>query len=262
MLTLTQWFDTYKNTAILVPSGGAGNDGQCLQAMDSFIHEVYGTPYIYTPGAIDVWYKSLLDAHGFVKVMPGAAVLPGDLLFYDGIAPKPGGGFYGHVSIASRGGTYGDFWAYDSNWGGQAFLNSKWQPVLHESRHNDGYNKYITGYYRFAGGGRGSGTLTNGAAMPTITDAELKDFQSWKEKGMYYENKLVPAMQADKVQWVKNFDTVKAELQALLNKPSEVVVKEIPKIIERCTVDLTDMPVEESKGLVALVKGWLTGTKK
>lgn len=144
----TQWFQQNIGKAILVPGGGAGNNGQCFQAFDSYLHDVYNKPYIYTPRAINVWTYALLDQFGFVKVDAGLPVLAGDFIFYDARV----GNIAGHVGIASQDGYWNDFYSYDSNWGGTKFWNAQGYPTLHEVRHNDSYNKYIVGYYRRAGG--------------------------------------------------------------------------------------------------------------
>lgn len=108
-----------------------------------------------------------------------------------------------------------------------------------------------------AGGrGSGSGTINQEATMPFITEPELADFREWKNKGMYYENKLIPAMQADKIAWLNNFATIKAELETLQNKPPEV-----QKAIELCTIDVSDMPAEDVSWIVKFA-AWITGRNK
>lgn len=272
------WYAASVGKAILVPGGGAGNDGQCLQAMDSYLHDVYHKPYLYVTGAIDVWYGGLLDQYGFSRHYPGEAIKAGDFLFYDGIAPKSGGGFYGHVSIASRDGVYTDFWAYDSNWGGSAFNNSQGYPTLHEVHHNDGYNKYINGWYRLDGG---KGADTPAAVQETIPMTDDNFVNAW-----FIDLFGVPATQPQLAQYVNRpwmdvynelrnalphqqrlayytqviadndarataLTDVSTQLQVLQNKPPEVV-----KAIDMCAISTADMPADDASMLVKVV-AWL-----
>lgn len=154
-MTPIQWFDTHKGQAILVPGGGTGNDGQCEQAVDSFIHEVFGLPYVYTPNAKDFWlnFNGLgLDQH-FIQIPYGQPILANDIIVYDTRV----GSISGHIDVASRNGIITDFWAYDSNWGG--IRNTQGYPILYEAHHTGVYNTYIYGYLRF-----------KGANMPTEAD--------------------------------------------------------------------------------------------
>lgn len=146
----TQWLTNNKGKSILVPGGGAGNNGQCEQAVDSFIHDVLGIPYVYTPNASDFWTK--FDQLGlgqyFDKVPRGQPILPNDIIIYDSRVGAP----QGHIDAASRPGIITDFWAYDSNWGNVRDPKTGY-PILYEAHHADLYNNYVYGYLRIKEGG-------------------------------------------------------------------------------------------------------------
>lgn len=140
-MTPDQWYTLHKGTAILIPNGGKGNDGQCVQAMDSYLFEVYKQPYVYALGAIDIWKSGI---PGFTKIVSPPTIELGDFVFWDSRI----GSKFGHVDMCSRPGPLSNFWAYDSNWGGKAFYNDEGYPILHEVRHNDILNDYILGVLR------------------------------------------------------------------------------------------------------------------
>ncbi len=148
-MTADNWYQQNKGKSILVPGGGAGNEGQCVQAWDSYIHDVQGVPYFYTPAASDLWFHFTqlgLDKY-FTQIIKGSPVQAGDSVIYDSRV----GATQGHVDNCSRSGGAQDFWAYDSNWG---HVNDPitGYPVLHEVHHNDYLNNYILGYLRLKGG--------------------------------------------------------------------------------------------------------------
>lgn len=148
-MTLDQCFQANQGTAILVPGGGAGNNGQCAQWADLVLHDVYGLPYIYTPGAIDWWQKA--DALGltqyFDKIPAGEPIKKGDFLIYDARV----GSAFCHIDVASADGTIDNFSAYDSNWNAKVFHDANGYPTLHELQHTGVYNTYILGYLRLKG---------------------------------------------------------------------------------------------------------------
>lgn len=144
-MNLHDCYSEHQGTSVLVPSGGAGNDGQCVQWADLVLHDVYGFDYVYTPGAIDWWnnFSSIPQlAINFDQITDGS-IKVGDFVIYDGRV----GSVYGHIDVASRDGSVHDFWAYDSNWGGSPFKIDGY-PVLHEVHHNDAYDNYILGSLR------------------------------------------------------------------------------------------------------------------
>lgn len=150
-MTLDQCYRSNEGQALLIPGGGADNNGQCAQWADTVLHDVYGLPYVYTPAALDWWqnFGSFPQlAANFEQIPAGQPIKAGDFIFYDARVGAP----EGHVDVASRDGQLSDFWAYDSNWGGSAYRNADGYPVLHEQHHNDKYNNYIVGYIRFKGG--------------------------------------------------------------------------------------------------------------
>lgn len=147
-MTLLQCYQEHEGTSVLVPGGGAGNQGQCEQWADLVLNQVYGLSFVYTPAALDWWYSA--DALGltehFDKIPFGEPIVQGDYIIYDGRV----GSADGHIDVASENGTVKAFWAYDSNWGGSPFVVNGY-PVLHEVFHMDEYNNYIVGYLRLKG---------------------------------------------------------------------------------------------------------------
>lgn len=136
----------HQGTSVLIPGGGAGNEGQCAQWADTVLKEVHGQPYVYTPAALDWWTK--FDTfpqlkRNFVKVHAGQPIKTGDFIIYDGRV----GSVYGHVDVAASNGTIKNFAAYDSNWGGKRDPKTGF-PILHNVQHNDSFNNYIVGYIR------------------------------------------------------------------------------------------------------------------
>lgn len=149
-MTIDQWYAQKKGTSILVPGGGKGNNGQCIQAVDDFRHEVQGLPYVYTPNAKDWWenFEGLGLSKDYVKVTSGN-LQPGDIIIWGPLsATDP----QGHGDVVSRGGSFSDFWAYDSNWG-RVYDPKTGYPILHEVHHNDTFNSKILGALRLKGKG-------------------------------------------------------------------------------------------------------------
>lgn len=148
-MTLDQCYQKYQGTSILVPGGGAGNNGQCAQWADTVLHEVYGLDYIYTPAAKDWWNKA--DALGltqhFDKITDGS-VKKGDFVVYNPINAID---VQGHIDTAAQDGNRNSYVGYDSNWGGLAFYKNGY-PILHTVTHADSYNKFILGSLRLKGG--------------------------------------------------------------------------------------------------------------
>lgn len=153
-MTLEECYQQNEGQALLVPGGGAGNNGQCAQWADTVLHDVYGFPYVYTPGAID-WYlnaEQLGLAQYFDRVSDGS-IKKGDFVIYGtGV-----GSIYGHIDVAAADGSFSAYAGYDSNWGGKAFRNSQGYPILHIVNHSDSYNQYILGVLRLKSPGKGGG---------------------------------------------------------------------------------------------------------
>lgn len=148
-MTLLECYKRNEGQAILIPGGGAGNNGQCAQWADTVLHDVYGYAYVYTPGAID-WYidaEALGLTRYFDRVSDGTIKTGDFVIFGSGV-----GSIYGHIDVAAQDGSFSSYVGYDSNWGGKAFYNAQGYPVLHTVNHNDSYNQYILGVLRLKGG--------------------------------------------------------------------------------------------------------------
>ena len=135
-MTLDQAYQQNKGTAILVPGGGSGNAGQCEQWADYVLFNVYGKPYLYTPGAINWWLNPTLEKEGFkfISIASGVYPLKGDFVVWgSGVGSQ-----YGHIDLCSQDGDGAGFMGYDSNWGDSG--------ILQEITHNYGFD--ILGYIR------------------------------------------------------------------------------------------------------------------
>lgn len=115
-MTVDGWYDARKGQSLLVPGAPADDKGQCMQAADYALNEVYGLPYIWTEGAIDWWTK--FDTfpqlkNNFVQVSDGS-VKKGDFVIFN----QKVGSIYGHISLAMQDATTTYFESADSNWGG------------------------------------------------------------------------------------------------------------------------------------------------
>lgn len=196
-MTLTEFITAYTGKSVLYNLKDPSLTGHCVQLACFYTSQVLGKPVIWADAA--KWFTNKDTDYLRVPYTPGLVPPVGSLVIWNSSLPNSGGA--GHIAIMVNGDP-NSFTSFDSNWNGKTA-----KLVTHDYA-------YVAGWLLPAGG-KGSGALTQGESMPTLTDAELKDFQGWKEKGMYYETKLIPAMQADKVQWVKNFNIIQAEKEAL-----------------------------------------------
>lgn len=257
-MTLLSWFQQNIGKAVVVPNIVADELGQCWVSATSYLHDVYGLPYIYTPAAINVWNNSLLTQYGFTKIPTNERIIAGDLIFYDSRIGAP----EGHVSTASQDGTLGDFYAYDSNWDKTHFHDSNGFPTLHEVHHNDRYNGYIVGYYRRMVGGRGAGDITKQEDF-TMTEDEAKDlwrlglhrepetdqtWRPWVGKRFSVGSDAFRGSQ----EWLTQNDILlrayPVAMQGLTDLQAQLKTAEdkaaVQQIIERCTVDVTGIPAD------------------
>lgn len=186
-MSLDDCFNQHKGTAVLVPGGGAGNNGQCAQWADTVLHDVYGLPYVFTPAAKDWWYNfdSFPQLKGnFDKIPRGQPIKKGDFIFYD---PLSANDPQGHVDVASKDSpNVNSFTAYDSNWDATNFyqvINGVKYPALHEVVHADGFNGKVIGYARKKG--------TNMKPQRLATAGMIKDFAhsyGWEPDANYLKN--------------------------------------------------------------------------
>lgn len=261
-MTPQAWYNNNVGKAIMVPGAKPSEAGQCLVAMDSYLHDVYNRPYIYTPAAINVWNNSLLDVLGFMKIPRGQPILAGDFVFYDARV----GAKEGHVSIVSRdGGTLGGFWAYDSNWGGAKYNNTQGFPTLHEVFHADVYNNYIVGYYRL-NAGKGAEVNQGEEEMINDTDAE---FWRWQITGKYIRGRVMSRDEfraaAVGKSWLRALeildDDVEANITQTTQEVGQVAIRDKweqqindlrAQLATRTNIDLTTLQPAEASLLVKL----------
>lgn len=117
-MTLDDCYQQNQGKALLIPGGGAGNEGQCVQWADTVLHDVYGFPY-HWGNAIDWWRNpsELLDH--FDQITDGS-IKKGDIVIFN----EKTGSVYGHIDVAAQDGTTQDFQGYDSNWGGNKTVHT------------------------------------------------------------------------------------------------------------------------------------------
>lgn len=158
-MTLQECFNANKGKALLIPGGGAGNEGQCVQWADTVLHDVYQLPYHYG-NAIDWWRdpKELLDH--FDKVVDGT-VKQGDFVIFNEWV----GSVYGHIDVAMEDGTTDSFLGADSNWDGNKTVHL----VQHIGR------KYVQGILRMKGADMFEGRSAADWA------AQAKDAEQYKQ---------------------------------------------------------------------------------
>lgn len=141
MPTLDEEFAQYQSQSLLVLGADPSLRGQCFMVFDFVLHDVYGLPYFYAPGAIDIWETPGVLANSFdlIPYDPAMHIQKGDIVVYGtGVGSQ-----FGHVDIAFQDGTGSNYVGIDSNWGGNL--------TLHQVNHNDKYNQFILGVLRFKG---------------------------------------------------------------------------------------------------------------
>lgn len=222
-MTLDDCYSQHKGTAVLVPGGGTGNNGQCEQWADLVLHDVFGLPYIYTPSAKDWWYdfdKFPQLKNNFDRIGKDQPPKKDDYIIYD---PLSANDPQGHVDTVSRdGGTLQDFWAYDSNWDARTFHDAAGYPTLHEVHHNDIFNEKIIGYIRKKGGS----TIMK-PTQQQVTDEFAKFGASPNQQQLsYYQSKTIDVLYADLINGnCPSAQTVKDLFKSLANaNPSQAQV--------------------------------------
>lgn len=137
MISLDVWYQNNKG-ASLSADGVEANRGQCVQAMDFVLNQVFGLPYHYG-NAID-WFNSpgeLLNNFRKINYSPGLYPLKGDfVIFNSGVGSK-----FGHIDACAADGNPVNYTGYDSNWGGDK--------TVHAVAHN---YAYVVGFLRYNGG--------------------------------------------------------------------------------------------------------------
>lgn len=172
-MSVTEWYNSRKGQSLLVPGADPADRGQCVQAADYGLNEIYGLAYVWA-NAVDWWSLPGSLAGNFDQISDGS-VKQGDFVIYSEGLVK-----YGHIDIAAQDGSTSDYTGYDSNWGGNK--------TLHEVRHNDPrYNQYILGVLRLKGGNY----------MPTKPTPQQVD-EAYLKHNLNADGTAAPATQADR----------------------------------------------------------------
>ncbi len=155
------------------------------------------------------------------------------------------------------------------------FANGYYWVFCHLSQVVVAKNQQVTG----PAGGRGAGALTEGYVMDDEDAKEVgyrlpfyrepENDKVWR--GLVGKNPREVAVGIrGSAEYMTNNHILKVAYPAAMKGLSELqkqlqdeqAKKQVEKIINQCTVNLDELPSEQSKGLVALVKSWLTGWNK
>lgn len=138
-MTINEWYLTRQGQSLLVPGASPADRGQCMQAWDYGLNEVYGLTYVWA-NAIDCWnnFENIPQLRdNFDKITDGS-VRTGDTVVFNTTV----GSVFGHIDWALQDGTTNDFIGADSNWSGDK--------TLHEVHHTR--SQYVLGSLRFKQG--------------------------------------------------------------------------------------------------------------
>lgn len=138
-MTAQEWYQKRKGQSLLVPGVPEADKGQCVQAADYALNEIYNLPYIYGNNAIDWWnnFDNIPQLkNNFVKVSDGS-VKQGSFVIFNEKTGSP----FGHIDIALIDASTSSFRGADSNWGGDK--------TLHEVTHEGA--QYVIGSLRHKG---------------------------------------------------------------------------------------------------------------
>lgn len=120
-MTINEWYQSRQGQSLLVPGADEADRGQCMQAWDYGLNEVYGQSYVWA-NAIDAWNKfssfpQLVAT--FNQVTDGTIKVGDGVVFNTKV-----GSVYGHIDWALQDGTFDNFVGADSNWGGNKTLHT------------------------------------------------------------------------------------------------------------------------------------------
>lgn len=133
-MTVDQWYNSRQGQSLLVPGAAEADRGQCVQAADYALNEIYGLAYVWA-NAID-WWNSAQVLQNFDQITDGS-VKKGDFVIFNSNV----GSVYGHVDLAMADGTIDNLTGADSNWGGNKTVHL----VNHVGR------QYVVGSLRLKG---------------------------------------------------------------------------------------------------------------
>jgi hypothetical protein len=188
-MTLDECYQQNKGKALLIPGGGAGNEGQCVQWVDTVLHDVHGLPYVYAD-AINWWtdFNSFPQlVNNFNRVTDGS-VRKGDFVVFN----TKVGSIYGHIDVAMADGNTGNFQGADSNWNGNK--------TVHLEQHTNA--GYVLGCLR-----------RKGVNVPSTEEILRSALNKSEHDRVTYESAMNAAREADKIH-ESALDAAKADLEA------------------------------------------------
>lgn len=136
-MTPITWYESNQGQKLLVPGQSPALAGQCVQACDIALNEIYGLPYHYANAAD--WWNNPQELINHFDLISDGSVKSGDFVVYSGNLPGSEG--YGHIDLALQDGSRSNYLGADSNWGGNL--------TLHQVNHAGSENSYILGSLRF-----------------------------------------------------------------------------------------------------------------
>jgi len=154
-MTLDECYAANQGKALLIPGGGAGNEGQCVQWADTVLHDVYGFDY-HWGNAIDWWNNPGELLNHFDQITDGS-IKKGDFVIFN----TQVGSVYGHIDVAMQDGTTGNFLGADSNWGGNK--------TVHMVQHSNA--GYVLGSLRLKGESQGENMIQDKGSAQIVYEA-------------------------------------------------------------------------------------------
>lgn len=138
-MNVDTWYQSRKGQSLLVPGADPADRGQCMQAWDFGLNEIYGLPYVWA-NAIDCWnnFDRIPQLRNNFDRITDGSIKKGDGVVFN----EKVGSVYGHIDWAMSDGSTQNFTGADSNWGGNK--------TLHLVNHTG--SQYVLGALRLKGG--------------------------------------------------------------------------------------------------------------